>query len=69
VLMALPRSGPGADDVRLLYPGDPERSLLYRRINSTQPGTRMPPLLRNRVDGAYAELLRSWILSLPPPPP
>lgn len=67
VLMAAPRSGPGPDDLRLIYPGDPERSLLYRRVNSDSPGLRMPPLLRNRVDGAYAELLRTWILSLPAP--
>lgn len=69
VLMAVPRSGPGPDDLRLIYPGDPERSLLYRRVNSDSPGLRMPPLLRNRVDGAYAELLRAWILALPPPAP
>jgi uncharacterized repeat protein (TIGR03806 family) len=67
VLMALPRSGAGPDDLRLIYPGDPERSLLYRRVNSDRPGTRMPPMLRNRVDAAYAELLRTWILSLPAP--
>lgn len=67
VLMALPRSGAGPDDLRLIYPGDPERSLLYRRVSSDQPGIRMPPMLRNRVDAAYAELLRTWILSLPAP--
>jgi hypothetical protein len=69
VLMAVPRSGPGPDDLRIIYPGDPDRSLLYRRVNSDSPGLRMPPLLRNRVDGAYAELLRAWILSLPAPTP
>lgn len=69
VLMAVPRSGPGPDDLRLIYPGDPDRSLLYRRVNSDSPGLRMPPLLRNRVDSAYAELLRTWILSLPAPAP
>ncbi len=67
VLMVEPRSGPGPDELRLIYPGDPERSLLYRRVSSDRPGLRMPPLLRNRVDEAYAELLRTWILSLPPP--
>lgn len=65
VLSAAPQSAGAAFDVRLIVPGDPERSLLYLRSRSDQPGTRMPPLLRNRVDGAYVALLREWIESLP----
>lgn len=65
VLMAEPR-GAAADGVRLIVPGDPERSLIYLRSLSDQPGTRMPPLLRNRVDERYVELLRQWIESLAP---
>ena len=66
VLMAVPLAGAGADDTRLIVPGDPERSLIYRRAASIEPGVRMPPLLRNRVDAAYVELLERWIESLPP---
>ena len=49
---------------RLIEPGDPERSLIYLRANTVQPGQRMPPLGRNRVDDAYLDLLASWITSL-----
>jgi uncharacterized repeat protein (TIGR03806 family) len=65
VLMATPRAGTGPEDVRLIYPGEPERSLLYRRTNSTEPGVRMPPILKNHIDQAYVDLLARWILSLP----
>lgn len=65
VLSAAPHSAASAFDVRLIVPGDPERSLIYLRSRSDQPGTRMPPLLRNRVDERYVELLRQWIVSLP----
>jgi len=65
VLLAAPRSGAAEDDVRLIVPGDAERSLIYLRSRSDQPSMRMPPLLRNRVDAAYVELLREWIESLP----
>lgn len=68
VLLAEPRSdaaGDPGDGVRLIVPGDPERSLIYLRSRSEQPNQRMPPLLRNRVDERYVELLREWIESLP----
>lgn len=65
VLLAPPRSGAAADDVRLIVPGDAERSLIYLRSQSEAPDQRMPPLLRNRVDARYVELLREWIESLP----
>ncbi|HTV20268.1 MAG TPA: hypothetical protein VMG12_16400 [Polyangiaceae bacterium] len=67
VLLAAPHSGGAPDGVRLIVPGDPEHSLIYLRSQSDQPGTRMPPLLRNRVDDRYVELLREWIESLPAP--
>lgn len=66
VLMAQPLSGPRPDDARLIVPGEPERSLIYLRSLSTEPGVRMPPVLKNRTDERYVELLREWIASLPP---
>jgi hypothetical protein len=65
VLMATPIAGPGSDDLRLIFPGEPERSLILRRVNSAMPGMRMPPILRNRVDDPYVDVLRRWIQSLP----
>jgi len=64
LLLALPLSGAGPDDLRLIVPGEPERSYLFLRGNSATPGLRMPPILRNRVDQAYVNVLRDWILSL-----
>jgi uncharacterized repeat protein (TIGR03806 family) len=66
VLLAEPYTGPRPDGARLITPGDPEHSLIYMRSQSTQPGMRMPPLLRNRVDEHYLELLGQWIESLAP---
>jgi uncharacterized repeat protein (TIGR03806 family) len=67
VLLAEPHSGSSPDGVRLIVPGDPEHSLIYLRSQSDQPALRMPPLLRNRVDETYVELLRQWIEALPAP--
>lgn len=64
VLFAEPYTGPRPDGAQLIVPGEPERSLIYLRSLSTQPGVRMPPLLRNRVDERYVELLGQWIESL-----
>lgn len=58
--------GQRADDLRLVAPGQPERSLMLLRATSNEPLWRMPPLLRNRVDEDYVALLRSWIASLAP---
>jgi uncharacterized repeat protein (TIGR03806 family) len=65
VLMAMPLAGAGPDDVRLIYPAEPERSLILRRGSSTMAGVRMPPMLRNRNDAPYLDVLRRWILTLP----
>lgn len=64
VLSVAPLSGSGDAALRLIAPGDPEHSLIYLRSSSVDAGARMPPLLRNRVDQRYVELLREWILSL-----
>jgi uncharacterized repeat protein (TIGR03806 family) len=64
VLLAEPRTGPRPDGVRLITPGDPQRSLIYLRSASVEPGLRMPPMLKNRVDERYVALLGEWITSL-----
>ena len=55
----------GLVNARLVAPGAPERSVLFKRI--TRRGEKqMPPVSTNRVDEQGAELIRQWILSLPP---
>ena len=64
VLLTLPLSGPGDNDLRLIVPQEPDRSYLFLRVDSDKPGVRMPPVLRSRIDDSYVQVLRSWILSL-----
>ena len=57
----------GILDARLVAPGSPERSVLYRRI--TRRGAKqMPPVSTNVVDDAGAKLIEQWIRSLPRKP-
>jgi glucose/arabinose dehydrogenase len=53
----------GIERPLIVAPGDPERSLLYRRVATLGPG-RMPPLASSVVDRKAQELLRDWIDSL-----
>lgn len=66
LIWAEPLTGPAEDGAHLIVPGEPDRSLLYRRVASAEPGVRMPPVLRNRVDDVYVELLAEWIRDLDP---
>ncbi len=53
----------GLVDPRLVFPGDPDRSLLYRRL--TRRGlNQMPPTSTNRVDERGAKLISDWISQL-----
>ncbi len=53
----------GLVDPRLVFPGDPDRSLLYRRL--TRRGLhQMPPTSTNRVDERGAKLISDWISQL-----
>jgi uncharacterized repeat protein (TIGR03806 family) len=53
----------GIAEARLIAPGAPERSVLYKRI--TRRGEKqMPPISTNIVDKQGAELVKKWILSL-----
>lgn len=53
----------GIADARLIAPGDPERSVLYRRM-ARRGESQMPPTSTNRIDAAGTKLLREWINSL-----
>lgn len=51
----------GAFDI---VPGDPDRSILYTRVVSAEPGVMMPELGRSLPDPDAAALLRAWIKAL-----
>ena len=51
-------------DARLVAPGAPERSVLYRRILRRGTG-QMPPLVSTEVDRKAVEMIADWIRGLP----
>jgi putative heme-binding domain-containing protein len=50
----------------LIAPGDPDRSVLLRRLSHRGSG-QMPPLVSNVADDLAVALFRSWILGMNPP--
>lgn len=58
----------GIDNAMLVAPGEPDRSVLVRRLSQRGPG-QMPPLVSRAVDVAAVELMRVWISQLPPARP
>lgn len=48
-----------------IIPGQPEDSILMFRLETEEPGARMPNLARNLVHEESNALIREWILSLP----
>ena len=53
----------GIDGGLLVAPGDPEKSLLLRRMSTLGEG-RMPTIGSNLVDGKGVELIEQWIKSM-----
>lgn len=53
-------------DARIVYPGSPERSVLYQRI-SRRGTNQMPPLGTTEVDRKAVEMIADWIRGLPTP--
>ncbi|MCY3774897.1 MAG: PQQ-dependent sugar dehydrogenase [Candidatus Aminicenantes bacterium] len=53
----------GVANARLVAPGDPERSVLYRRL-MVRGLNQMPPTSTNRIDQRGAELVADWIRHL-----
>ncbi len=58
----------GIDNAMLVAPGEPDRSVLVRRLSQRGAG-QMPPLVSRAVDVAAVELLRTWISQLQPTRP
>jgi uncharacterized repeat protein (TIGR03806 family) len=54
----------GIPDARLVAPGSPDRSVLYRRI-STRETNKMPPLVSTEVDREAVKMIGDWIRGLP----
>ncbi len=55
-------------DAMLVAPGEPDRSVLLRRLERRGAG-QMPPLVSQRVDTAAVAMLRTWIAGLTPARP
>jgi hypothetical protein len=53
----------GISDARLIAPGEPDRSVLFRRVSQRGAG-QMPPLSSNLVDPDAVQLLRDWIADM-----
>jgi hypothetical protein len=47
-----------------IVPGDPERSILIYRVESTEPGVMMPELGRHLADPEAVRLLGEWVKTL-----
>ncbi len=58
----------GYDNARVVVPKDVWRSVLYGRMNSTDPAIKMPALARNLVDTNAVSVMGDWINSLPGTP-
>jgi uncharacterized repeat protein (TIGR03806 family) len=55
----------GIANAMLVAPGDPQRSILLRRISHRGSG-QMPPLMTMRVDESAVKLMHDWIAQLKP---
>jgi len=55
----------GIDNAMLIFPGDPERSILYQRVSRRGRG-QMPPLVTRAVDDRAVALFRDWIRAMKP---
>ena len=50
----------------IIAPGKPDKSILIKRMESTDPGIAMPELGRSTVHKEGVDLLRDWIAAMPP---
>lgn len=60
-------AGPGTGGFQFdIVPGDPDTSILYFRVHTTDVGAMMPLLGRSVTHVRGAELLHAWIAAMPP---
>ncbi len=62
----IPVSGAGTGALVIL-PGNAESSLIYQRLNTTEPGFSMPPIGRSAIHSEGTALMKRWIDSLNTP--
>ena len=58
----------GLDGAALVKPGDPVRSVLFRRLAHNDPGFRMPPVVTRDLPQVFMDLIHDWILGMEPDP-
>ncbi|HVV72177.1 MAG TPA: chitobiase/beta-hexosaminidase C-terminal domain-containing protein, partial [Verrucomicrobiae bacterium] len=69
IINALVQKGDlGLDNARIVAPKDVWRSVLYARMNTTEPAIKMPGLARNVIDTSAVQVIGDWINSLPGTP-
>lgn len=66
LLTASPYESLGIPNEKIVDPGNPDTSILYHRLNSTDPAIMMPPLSKNVVDAQAVQLIDDWISQLTP---
>ncbi len=54
----------GIDDAKVIFPGNPQKSILYTRTNQANTLDAMPPLAKSLVDEEAVMLIEQWINSL-----
>lgn len=61
-------TGPGSGGLHYdIVPGRPEESIIVHRISSTDPKAMMPELGKRMVHQEAVELIRQWVVQIPPP--
>ncbi|MBM1107999.1 Ig-like domain-containing protein [Aurantibacter crassamenti] len=66
VLTASPYIPLGIPDEKIVDPGNVATSILYHRVNSTDPSIKMPPISKNKIDVKAVALINDWINQLNP---
>jgi uncharacterized repeat protein (TIGR03806 family) len=63
---ALPQHGDlGIEGARVISPGKPGHSVIFKRIQSLDPHVRMPPLASSRQDKVAIPVTEKWIKEIP----
>lgn len=66
VLTASPYLSLGIPNEKIIDPGNTATSILYHRLNSTDPTIQMPPIAKNKIDESAVQLIHDWIIQLDP---